>query len=85
MSKIGIILASDDRSKAYIQKLVFSEKKLDKIILLSDKKIELDYSENEIEISKNMVLIYQSRLRNFCKKEKYLLKNLISWILTIQN
>ena len=34
MSKIGIILASDNRSKAYIQKLVFSEKKLDKIILL---------------------------------------------------
>ena len=52
MSKIGIILASDNRSKAYIQKLVFSEKKLDKIILLNDKKIELDYSENEIEISK---------------------------------
>ena len=70
MSKIGIILASDNRSKAYIQKLVFSEKKLDKIILLNDKKIELDYSENEIEISKKYGFDISKPVKEFLQERE---------------
>ena len=70
MSKIGIILASDNRSKAYIQKLVFSEKKLDKIILLNYKKIELDYSENEIEISKKYGFDISKPVKEFLQESE---------------
>ena len=50
--KIGIILTSDERSKAYIQKLENNNIKLDYYFLMNDNQ-EKKFSKNETEISLN--------------------------------
>ena len=50
---VGIILTPDNRSKAYIQKLVSNKIKLEHIILMNEKIKEKSFSENEIKISKS--------------------------------
>ena len=49
---VGIILTNDNRSKAYIQKLILNKIKLEHIILLNKGIKEEHFSENEIKISK---------------------------------
>ena len=50
---VGIILTSDNRSKAYIQKLISNKIKLEHIILMNKQIKEKSFSENEIKISKS--------------------------------
>ena len=50
---VGIILTPDNRSKAYIQKLVSNKIQLEHIILMNEKIKEKSFSENEIKISKS--------------------------------
>ena len=49
--KIGIILTPDARSKAYVQKLISNDVKLDKMILMNDSRIEQNYSADVIKES----------------------------------
>ena len=50
--KLGIILTPDNRSKAYIQKLVKNNITLNSILFMNDNKREKSYSEDIIKISK---------------------------------
>ena len=50
---VGIILTPDNRSKAYIQKLISNKIKLEHIILMNKEIKEKSFSENEIKISKS--------------------------------
>ena len=52
MSKIGIILTPDTRSKAYIQKIVNNTINLDQILFLDDKRKEEKFTDNMINESK---------------------------------
>ena len=49
---IGIILTPDNRSKAYIQKILENNLKLDHIIFMNDNKIEKKYSDDIVDTSK---------------------------------
>ena len=53
MSKIGIILTPDSRSKAYLQKIIKNNFVLDEIIFMNDKRNSPKYDINLIEQSKN--------------------------------
>jgi methionyl-tRNA formyltransferase len=46
MSKVGIILTPDTRSKAYLQKIINNKINLDKIIFLDDKRPEKEINDN---------------------------------------
>ena len=50
---IGIILTPDNRSKAYIQKLISNKVKLEHIILMNKKTKEKSFSEDKIRISRS--------------------------------
>ena len=50
--KLGIILTPDNRSKAYIQKLVENNIILNSILFMNDNRREKTYSEDIIKISK---------------------------------
>ena len=50
--KLGIILTPDNRSKAYIQKLVENNIILNSILFMNDNRREKPYSEDIIKISK---------------------------------
>ena len=52
MSKIGIILTPDTRSKAYIQKIVNNKINLDQIIFLDDQRQEKKFNDTIITESK---------------------------------
>lgn len=52
MSKIGIILTPDSRSKAYLQKIIKNNFVLDEIIFMNDKRNSPKYDINLIEQSK---------------------------------
>ena len=50
--KLGIILTPDNRSKAYIQKLVENNIILNSILFMNDNRREKPYSDDIIKISK---------------------------------
>ena len=50
--KLGIILTPDNRSKAYIQKLVENNIMLNSILFMNDNRREKPYSDDIIKISK---------------------------------
>ena len=52
MSKIGIILTPDTRSKAYIQKIMNNKINLDQIIFLDDQRQEKKFNDTIITESK---------------------------------
>ena len=61
--KLGIILTPDNRSKAYIQKLVKNNITLNSILFMNDNKREKSYSEDIIKISKKNGLIFLNLLK----------------------
>ena len=50
---LGIILTPDSRSKAYIQKILKNDIKLDLVIFMNDSRTEYSFSDELIEQSKN--------------------------------
>ena len=50
--KIGLILTPDNRSKAYIQKILHQNISLDEIIFMNDKRDNIKFSEQVILQSK---------------------------------
>ena len=48
----GIILTPDIRSKAYIQKILQNNIKLDIILFMNDRRIEKIYSDDIVKVSK---------------------------------
>ena len=63
--KLGIILTPDNRSKAYIQKLVENNIILNSILFMNDNRREKPYSDDIIKISKKMALISLKLLKIF--------------------
>ena len=51
MKRIGIILTSDNRSKAYLQKIILNNIKIDSIIFMNNNKQNKEFSNEEKEIS----------------------------------
>ena len=61
--RLGIILTPDNRSKAYIQKLVENNITLSSILFMNDSRTEKSYPDDVINISKKMALIFLNLLK----------------------
>ena len=70
MTKVGIILTPDVRSKAYLRKLTDNGVYLDEIIFMNDNRMEKTYLREEIEESKKCGFDISESVFEILKKEK---------------
>lgn len=74
MTKIGIILTPDERSKAYLQKILFNKIRLEKIIFMNNKIDNEKYSEELISQSKQYGFDISKSVKESLDENKLLYK-----------
>jgi len=67
----GIILTSDERSKAYLQKIVTNDISLDEILFLNDKRNEKKFNIEKIKKSKEYGFDISESVKETLQKKQF--------------
>lgn len=70
MKRIGIILTPDNRSKAYLQKIILNNIKLSSVIFMNDERLDREFSSEEKDVSARCGFDISESVKDTLKKHK---------------